>query len=604
MKKLNSNLYISINNNELQNIGKLLFFRFRKLGVMRLNKPDISSNSDNGALKKSLTGIYGLDEITGGGLPQGRPTLVCGEAGCGKTIFAMEFIIHGAKMGEPGVFVSFEETVDDLKKNFISINRDLNELINQNKISIDYVYIERSEIEETGDYDLEGLFIRLAYAIDSIGAKRVVLDTIESLFSGFSSEAVLRAELRRLFKWLKNKGVTAVITGESGENTLTRYGLEEYIADCVILLNNPVINKITTRNLRIVKYRGSSHGTNEYPFLIDETGITVLPITSVRLDHQASTEHVPTGIPRLDTMLDGKGYYKGSSILITGASGTGKSSVTAQFADKSCRRGENCLYLAFEESPKQIIRNMRSINIDLGQWVDKGLLKILATRPTLHGLEVHLVSIYKAVNDFKPDNVVFDPISNLITVGNTDEVKSMLTRLIDFLKSENITTLSTSLSMGGKIETDVGVSSLMDTWINLEAVESNGERNRTIDIIKARGMEHSNQVREFILTDNGIEIVDVYLGPAGMLTGSARISQIALEKTQRLEREQEIERKQREIERKHDAMEAQITVIRSQFEASEEELDRVIQQEKQKEDILKGDRMEIARIRKADKEED
>lgn len=563
---------------------------------------EVGNVSNNGKLmlEKSLTGIEGLDDITEGGLPKGRPTLVCGAAGCGKTIFAMEFIIHGAEMGEPGVFMSFEENTEDLKKNFISMNPNLEGLIDQNKVSFDYVHIERSEIEETGEYDLEGLFIRLGYAIDSIGAKRVVLDTVEALFSGFSAEALLRAELRRLFQWFKNKGVTAVITGESGEKTLTRYGLEEYVADCVILLNNPVINKITTRNLRIVKYRGSSHGTNEYPFLIDENGITVLPITSAGLDHKVSNEYVSTGIKRLDTMFDGKGYYKGTSILITGNAGTGKSSVAAQFADATCRKGEKCLYLAFEESPNQIIRNMQSIGIDLGQWVDKGLLKFHATRPTLHGLEIHLVTTYKLVNEFKPDIVVFDPISNLITVGSPDEVKSMLTRLIDFLKNKQITALSTSLSTMGVVESDVGVSSLMDTWIDLRSNESNGERNRTLDIVKSRGMEHSNQMREFLLTDDGIKLEDVYLGPAGMLTGSARISQIALENAEKLIRQQEIEQKQREIERKREIMEVQIAEIKSQFEAEEGKLNRTIQQDKLKEEVMKVDREKMARMRKAD----
>lgn len=552
------------------------------------------------ALEKSATGITGMDDITEGGLPQGRPTLVCGAAGCGKTIFAMEYIVHGAEMGEPGVFMSFEEKTEDLKKNFISMNPNLNDLIDENKIALDYIPIERSEIEETGEYDLEGLFIRLGYAIDSIGAKRVVLDTVESLFSGFSAENILRAELRRLFQWLKDKGVTAVITGESGENTLTRYGLEEYVADCVILLNNPVVNKITTRNLRIVKYRGSSHGTNEYPFLIDENGITVLPITSTGLVHDASNEHVSTGIEQLDTMLDNKGYYRGCSALVTGNAGTGKSSLASQFANEICRRGGKCLYIAFEESPKQIIRNMKSISIDLGQWVDKGLLKFHATRPSLYGLELHLVTIYKLINEFQPEAVIFDPISNLITVGSSDEVRSMLTRLIDFLKNKQITALSTSLSSMGQIETDVGVSSLMDTWIDLRAIESNGERNRTIDIIKSRGMRHSNQMREFIITDNGIKLKDLYLGPAGMLIGSARVSQIALEKAQKLQRQQEIDHKQREVERKRAIMEAKITEIKSQFEAEREELEKTIKQDGLKEEILEMDRREVARIRKAD----
>ena len=559
-----------------------------------------SLNLGESVLKKTPTGIEGLDEITGGGLPRGRPALICGAAGCGKTMFAMKFLAHGAEIGEHGVYVSFEETPDELIKNFASLDLDLQALEEQKKLGFEYIYIERSEIEETGEYDLEGLFIRLAYAVQQIGAKRIVLDTIEALFSGLPNEATIRAELRRLFKWTKDQGLTAIITGERGEKTLTRYGLEEYVADCVILLDNPVVDKIATRSLRIVKYRGSSHGTNEYPFLIDESGITILPITSVGLDHEASSVHVPTGIERLDTMLDGKGYYKGSSILVTGAAGTGKSSISAKFADVTCNGGGKCLYFAFEESPKQIIRNMGSINIDLGQWVDKGLLKFHATRPTLYGLEIHLVTMYKLINEFQPDVVVFDPISNLITVGSPDEVKSMLTRLIDFLKSKQITALSTSLSIIGQIDTDVGISSLMDTWIDLKAIEINGERNRTIDIIKSRGMEHSNQLREFQLSDDGIKIVDVYLGSAGMLTGSARVSQIALEKAQKLMREQEIDQKQKEMERKRETMKAQIAEIKSQFEAEEEELERTLKQEKLKEETIKAGRMEMAQMRKAD----
>jgi len=565
---------------------------------------DKITDFSNIGIEKTLTGINGLDEITEGGLPKGRPTLVCGSAGCGKTIFAMEFIAHGAEMGEPGLFVSFEESEKDLKENFISINRDLNDLIDEKKIALDHVYIERSEIEETGEYDLEGLFIRLGFGIDSIGAKRVVLDTIEALFSGFTDETILRAELRRLFRWLKDKGVTAIITGESGEKTLTRFGLEEYVADCVIFLNNPVINKITTRNLRIIKYRGSSHGTNEYPFLIDETGITVLPITSVGLEHKALTKHVSSGIEWLDIMLDGMGYYKGSSILITGNAGTGKSSFASKFADATCRKGEKCLYLAFEESPEQIIRNMNSIGINLRHWVDKGLLKFKATRPTLHGLEIHLVTVYKLINEFQPDCVIFDPISNLISIGSLEDVKSMLTRLIDFLKDRQITALSTSLSTMGKVETDIGISSLMDTWIDLRSIESNGERNRTIDIIKSRGMSNSNQLREFKLSDHGIKIEDIYLGSEGMLIGSAKFSQIALDRAQKVAREQELELKQREIERKRNIMEIQIAEIKSNFEAEEDEFQTILEQVKLKEEILEKYIAEMGRLRRADKNGD
>ena len=557
----------------------------------------MSSNLNKVLLEKSSSGIQGLDEITEGGLPKGRPTLICGSAGCGKTMFAMQFLVEGAQNDEPGVFVSFEETQEELEKNFASLGIDLKTLEEQKKFAVEYIYMERSEIQETGEFDLEGLFIRLAYAVKQIGAKRIVLDTIEAIFSGLPNEFILRAELRRLFSWIKTNGLTAIITGERGENSLTRYGLEEYVADCVILLDNPVVDKISTRNLRIIKYRGSSHGYNEYPFLMDEDGISVLPVTSLLLDHEASNEYVPTGIDRLDTMLGGKGFYKGSSVLVTGASGTGKSSIGAQFAANICKKGEKCLIFAFEESPKQIIRNMRSIGIDLKPYVDKGLLKFHATRPTIYGLETHLVNIHKIINNFAPDVVVIDPISNLITVGSSDEVKSMLTRLIDFLKSKQITTLSNSLTVMGQIEADIGVSSLMDTWIDLKSVVTNGERNRTIDIIKTRGQYHSNQVREFKLTNEGIKLIDVYLGPAGMLTGSARISQISKEKAEKLVRQEEIERKQRELEQKRQTIEAQITELKAQFEAEKLELDRVISQEKLKEESIENERNIMAKTR-------
>ena len=559
----------------------------------------IKSNIDKNTLDKSPSGIKGLDEITEGGLPKGRPTLICGSAGCGKTLFAMQFLVHGAEIDEPGVFVSFEETQEELEQNFGSMGIDLKSLEKQGKFSVEYIYLERSEIEETGEFDLEGLFIRLAYAVEKIGAKRIVLDTLEALFSGLPNEFILRAELRRLFAWLKSNGLTAIITGERGEKSLTRYGLEEYVADCVILLDNPVNNKISTRNLRIIKYRGSSHGSNEYPFLIDADGISVLPVTSLMLEHEAPTEVIPTGIPRLDSMLGNKGFYKGSSVLITGAAGNGKSSLASIFTDENCKNGNKCLYFAFEESPNQIIRNMRSIGIDLKPWIDKGLLKFHSTRPTLYGLETHLVTIHKMVNDFQPDIVIFDPISNLITVGTMDEVKSMLTRLIDFLKNKQITTLSTNLRIMGGLETDIGVSSLMDTWIDLKALETNGERNRTIDIIKTRGMFHSNQVREFIITNKGIKIVDLYLGSSGMVTGSARIAQIAKEKADRLMRQQEIERKQRKLEQKRQDINKKINELETNFEIEKKELDTIIVQEKLKEESFTNERNIMAKMRYA-----
>jgi circadian clock protein KaiC len=478
------------------------------------------------AVAKAPTGIDGLDEITSGGFPRGRPTLVIGGPGCGKTLLAAEFIVQGAtRFGEPGVFMMFEETADELAANVRSLGFDLDELSRQKKVALDHVRVERSEIEETGQYDLDGLFIRLAHAIESVGAKRVVLDTLEALFSGLSDHAVLRAELRRLFRWLKDRGMTAVITAERGAEALTRYGLEEYVADCVLVLDHRVTDQISTRRLRIVKYRGSSHGTNEYPFLIGHHGFLVLPITSLRLDHGAPLERVPTGIAKLDEMLDGKGFYRDSSVLLSGAPGTGKSSICARFAEAACERGERVLIFAYEESAGQLARNMRSIGIDLERWTQAGLLRILASRPTLQGLEQHLVLMYGAVREFAPNVVVVDPISNLTMHADDAGLKPTLTRLIDFLKQSHVTAIYTSLISDGSeavAATEVGVSSLMDSWLLLSNLEANGERTRALQVIKSRGMPHSNLVREFVFSDRGVDLIDVYLENGRALTGRIR----------------------------------------------------------------------------------
>ena len=556
------------------------------------------------SLPKAPTGIQGLDELTGGGLPRGRPTLLCGSAGCGKTLLAMEFLVRGAvESGEPGVFMAFEENTGELAQNFASLGYDLKALVAQKKLALEFVHIERSDLKETGEYDLEGLFIRLGHAIDSIGAKRVVLDTVEALFSGLSNTAILRAELRRLFRWLKEKGVTAIITGERGETSLTRYGLEEYVADCVILLDHRVDGQMATRRLRIVKYRGSTHGTSEYPFLIDEGGISILPITSMGLKHKACTERVSSGIPRLDAMMGGKGYYRGSSVLASGAAGTGKTSLAAYFAHAAAARGERCLWFAFEESSSQIIRNMRSIGIDLEPAVRRGTLRFHAERPTMFGLEMHLVTIHKLVNQFRPRVVIIDPVTDFAALGGEAEIKAMLTRLIDFFKMQQITALFTSLTAGGTFaeSTDVGVSSLMDTWLLLRDVQNGAERNRVLLLVKSRGMAHSNQVREFLLTDHGVELRDVYVGPSGdLLTGSARMALEAQEKAQSLVREQEIEGKNRELERKRQAMEAQIAMLRTEFEVEQAEAAKTIGQDQVRVGVLAGDRVQVARLRQID----
>jgi len=554
-------------------------------------------------LKKEPTGISGFDEITRGGLPAGRPTLVCGSAGAGKTLFAMEFLVRGAMLyDEPGVFISFEESDEELATNVASLGFDLNQLIADKKLLLDYIFIERSEIEETGEYDLEGLFVRLGHAIDSIGAKRIVLDTLEALFSALSNEAIIRAELRRLFRWLKEKGVTAVITCERGDGTLTRYGLEEYVADCVILLDHRIQNQISTRRLRIVKYRGTAHGTNEYPFFIDEKGFSVLPITSIGLSHRAPTEYVSSGIPRLDTMLNGRGFYRGSSILLSGTAGTGKSTLAAHFVESACKRGERALFFAFEESQDQIIRNMRSIGIDLEPFVRKGLLNFQSARPSSWGLEVHLATMHKSIEEFNPSVVVIDPITNFLAVGDEVETKSMLTRLIDFLKIKQITAMFTSLtSAQTEIEdSEVGVSSLMDAWVLVKNIESNGERNRGLYILKARGIAHSNQVREFLLTSNGIELIDAYIGAEGVLMGSARFGQLARERAAEIERRQETLRKERELRRKQELYELQLMALKGQYESERDAILKELEEEKSRLKTVADQRLEIARLRHAD----
>lgn len=569
---------------------------------MQLNNKN-TSKSRNTQLPKCPTGIQGLDEITGGGLPKGRPTLVCGSAGCGKTLLAMEFLVRGAtEYGEPGVFISFEETVEELTQNVTSLGWDLDRLVAEKKLNIDCLYIDPSEIQETGEYDLEGIFIRLGYAIDSIGAKRVVLDTIEVLFSGLSNTGIVRAELRRLFRWLKTKGVTAIITGERGDNSLTRQGIEEYVSDCVIRLDQRVYEELSTRRLQIFKYRGSQHGSNEYPFLIEENGISVLPITSIGLNHNVSSDRISSGIPRLDAMLGGEGYFRGSSILITGMAGTGKSTIAAVFAAATCQRGEKCLYLAFEEAPQQILRNMKSIGIDLEVYIQKELLQIQALRPTAHGLEVHLVQIHRWINYFQPTTVIIDPISNLTLTGSLLQVKTFFMRVIDYLKSQQITVLMNNLISGGTPleNTEIGISSLMDTWLEVRVIESNGERNRILQTIKSRGMEHSNQVREFRLTSQGVELVDVYLGQDKVLTGTARAIQELADKQATIRRQQEIANRRRDLEQQRQVIQTQITTLQMQMEAEKAELERLNQEETMDKVGFLQDQKIIAQLRRAD----
>ncbi|GJE14429.1 MULTISPECIES: circadian clock protein KaiC [Methylobacterium] len=554
----------------------------------------------NPTLPKAPTGIEGFDDLTYGGLPAGRPSLICGAAGCGKTLFATTFLVNGAtRFDEPGVFMSFEERADDLAANVASLGYDLDGLVAAGKLAIDHVRVERSEIEETGEYDLEGLFIRLGFAVDSIGAKRVVLDTIETLFAGFTDPSLLRAELRRLFGWIKERGLTAVITGERGEGQLTRQGLEEYVSDCVVLLDNRVEDQITTRRLRVVKYRGSSHGTNEYPFLIDHEGISVLPVTSAELDYAVPGGVLSTGIAGLDTMLGPGGFHRGSSILISGQAGTGKTMLASSLADAACRRGERCLVFAFEESGDQIIRNARSLGLDLDQHVAAGRLRFEAARPSLFGLETHLARMHRDLDQFRPQVVVIDPISALR--GSASILQATLLRMIDLIKARGITAVFTTLRGDGSLmrDDDLGVSSLMDAWIKLQNLEANGERTRTLYVMKARGMSHSNQIREFLMSTGGIRLVDAYIGAAGVLTGTARLIQETQEKAVSELRLRETERSLRDVARRRSAIERQIEELRAGLDAAQDEEERLRAEDRLRAARVEAERQELTARRSA-----
>ena len=559
-------------------------------------------NHQNLVLVKCPTGIQGLDEITDGGLPQGRATLICGSAGCGKTLFGVEFLVRGATLyDEPGVLISFEETAVEIVQNVASLGWDLSALIADKKILIDHVYIEASEIEETGEYDLEALFIRLGYAINKIGAKRVLLDTIEVLFAGLSNANIVRAELRRLFHWLKEQGVTAMITGERGDRTLTRQGLEEYVSDCVIKLEQRTLDEIATRTIQVVKYRGSRHSNNEYPFLIEETGISVLPITSLTLNHTVSNERISTGVPQLDEMFGGQGYYRGSSILITGKAGTGKTTLAAYFAQSTCLRGECCLYLATEEFPQQIIRNLGSINLHLGDYIEQGLLQFDAVRPTNYNLEMRLFKIHHWVKEFQPRTVIIDPMSNLILSGSLVQIKNFFMRLVDYLKSQQITVLLTDLTPGDTDSnhegTEVRVSSLMDSWLELQTLKSNGERNRVLYVLKSRGMAHSNQVREFIVTNEGVNLVEVYLGEGKVVMGTERLNQEREEQLARKKWQQNFERKKRDVEQEKHLLQAQIQALQMQLSNQDTELALLLEAEEEYQKGILENRTLIEKLR-------
>ena len=547
---------------------------------------------------KTPSGIAGFDQITGGGLPLGRSTLVCGGPGSGKTIFAVEFLVRGAERGEPGVFVTFEESARDLSRNVASLGFDLARLQEQKLLAVDYVHLDPAEIEEAGGYSLDGLFVRLEHAIDSIGAKRVAIDTLEVLFSTLKDDSVVRAETHRLFRFLKERGVTAVVTAEAGNGCLTRQSMEEYVSDCVVSLSQSVSDQSATRLLRIVKYRGSSHGTNEYPFLIDDSGFSVVPATSLQLDYQVSEDRISSGVPSLDAMLTGNGFFRTSTILVSGSAGCGKSILAAHLAHATCERGERCMLFAFEESPSQIVRNMRSVGLDLKKWQERGLLELRATRPSLYGLEMHLVAMHKAISEFKPNTVILDPISSFMSAGTAHQIKAMLVRLFDWLKTQQITGLVTYLTTPTtREETDVGISSLIDTWIEVRDLEFAGERNRALYLLKSRGMSHSNQVRELIISDSGLSLADVFSNADGVLIGSAKLAEIRRRAREQHEIAADSARSERLLELKREILEAQIAAMRAEYAAHEEEIQRRVRSTLESAEATRIDRESLSQLR-------
>jgi circadian clock protein KaiC len=553
-------------------------------------------------IEKARSGIRGLDEITNGGLPRGRTTIICGGPGCGKTMVGMEFLVRGAtEFGEPGVLLTFEETPEEMAANVASLGFNIKQLAEEKKLFLDYITVDPSEIQETGSYDLEGLFIRLQYAVDSVGAKRVLLDTVEALFSGFSNTGVLRAEFRRLFRWLKDRGLTTIVTAERGESSLTRQGLEEYVSDCVILLDHRITDQTSARRMRIVKYRGTKHGADEYPFLIDEEGISILPVTALQLQHEVSEERISSGVADLDEMLEGKGFFRGSTVLLSGTAGSGKTTLAASFAQAACERGERCLFIDFEESSHQVARNMKSVGLDLDRWKKEGLLLHEAWRPTQFGIETHLLRIHKLIDSFRPACMVIDPVSNLSSISTQKEVSSMLVRLIDMLKGKLTTAVLVSLTGGGEAteKTAEGISSLADTWILLRDVELNGERNRVLYVLKSRGMAHSNQLREFQMTNDGLQLIPAYVGAGVVLTGSARLAQEAKEKAEALSKTQSVSRRAQELEAKRAALQAQIAHLQAESALLGREMEDDARENEKRMAMLEEERKAMLRSRRS-----
>jgi circadian clock protein KaiC len=548
-------------------------------------------------IKKCPTGISGLDSITGGGLPEGRPTLICGTAGSGKTMLATEFLVRGVlEFGEPGVLVAFEERASDLTANMASIGWDLTALQKEGKLAIESFGTRDTGLDEN-PLDLSHLFARLELAIDEVGAKRVVLDSLEVPLAGLKDQATIRSELHRLSSWIKEKGVTAVITGERGTEALTKNGIEEYVSDCVILLDNRVIEEISTRRLRIVKYRGSRHELNEFPFLISDDGVKALPMSNLGLNYQVNTERFLTGIDELDSML-GDGIYQGNNILINGTAGTGKTTIGATMSEASCKRGERVLMLLFEESPDQLIRNMKSIGVDLGKWREKGVLRMDANRPSSRTPEHHLMSCLKAVLEFKPDLVVVDPISSMIESGTHGQSWAFMMRLVDLLKTHMVTSVFLDLSdEDSETKTQAGVSSLMDTWIRLRAVERYGGRDPVLSLIKSRGTAHSRQDREFYFTPEGLKFIPPYIGPGGVVTGSARAAQEVLDKAERVKRTHELEGSRLALKMAKTQHEAQMNALKAEFEAKKIKLEREIRDMEEAEQVRDDDRLRMASMR-------
>ena len=545
------------------------------------------------------TGVKGLDDVLGGGIPQGHAMLLVGKPGTGKSILSMEYLLHGIELHkENGVYISFEESEKQIISNAASFGWKFEEMVKKNKLAISYIDMQPEQMRTVGDYDLSALILRVKGAIKKVNARRVVIDGINNLLSTFDDERIIRSDLLRLIREIKEVNATIFITGERGHDSWSKMGFEEYLADGLMHLDNRTDGNYQTREIQVVKCRGINHYTGKSPFIINSEGMSIRPLITADFDYKVLKSRVSTGIADIDNMLGGKGLYRGSTVYITGPSGAGKTSISSSFANGACSRGERALFLAFEESSDQIIRNMKSIGLSLDKWVNEKLLYFYTARATTNSLEGHLDNIMTMVREVEPTCVVLDPISAFRPIANENETKLMLIRLNDYLRARKITTVFTALSSDGEYSehADVQLSSIADTWIVVRIMDYKGERNNVMQLMKSRGMSHSRQMKEMYFTGNGLKLQNVYQGPEGVLTGAARIGQEKYEKLKEARNVIEIDKNRKKIERKKSLLEASIEALKHEYEEELEALHAAIEEAEEQNSKIKETRKEIENI--------